>query len=37
VDDLREKTRCLEAILELEPDLEWAQVVLEGMRFRSAE
>jgi len=30
-DDLTEKQRCLGAILELEPDLEWMQLVsLEG-------
>ena len=33
-DDLQEKARCLEAILELEPDLEWAQYALEGVRER---
>jgi hypothetical protein len=33
-DDVREKIRCLEAILALEPDLEWAQVALEGVRYR---
>ena len=27
-DDLDEKRRCLEAILELDPDLEWAQLAL---------
>lgn len=30
-DDLDEKRRCLEAILELEPYLEWAQTALRGM------
>ena len=31
-DDLAEKERCLEAILELEPDAEWAQIALLGVR-----
>ena len=34
MDDLTEKERCLEAILELEPDAEWAQVALLGVRQR---
>ena len=33
-DDLADKERCLEAILELEPDAEWAQVALLGVRQR---
>lgn len=36
-DDLAEKERCLEAILELEPDAEWAQVALQGIRYRQVQ
>ena len=32
-DDLAEKERCLEAILELEPDAEWARVALQDVRM----
>jgi hypothetical protein len=33
-DDLGEKQRCLEQILNLDPDLVWAQVALEGILER---
>ena len=33
-DDLAEKERCLETILELEPDAEWARMALLGTRQR---
>ena len=33
-DDLAEKERCLEAIVDLEPDAEWAQIALQGVRQR---
>ena len=36
-DDLDEKQRCLTAIVELDPELEWAQLALEQMRQRQAQ
>jgi hypothetical protein len=36
-DDLEEKQRCLAAILELDPELEWAQLALQHMRHRQAQ
>jgi hypothetical protein len=33
-DDLAEKERHLETILKLEPDAEWAQIALQGVRQR---
>jgi hypothetical protein len=33
-DDLREKIRCLEAILKLEPELEWAQEDYQSLQTR---
>jgi len=33
-DGLAEKVRCLEAIVALDPDLEWARTALEDMRYR---
>jgi hypothetical protein len=35
--DLDEKHRCLTAILELQPDLEWAQLALRQVRYRQAQ
>jgi hypothetical protein len=34
MDDLVEKMRCLEAIVALDSDLEWARAALEDMRYR---
>jgi hypothetical protein len=31
---LAEKERCIEAILALEPELEWVQMALSDIRFR---
>ena len=36
-DDLREKARCLEAILALDPACEWARVALGDVRGRKAK
>ena len=36
-DDLEEKRRCLTAILELDPELEWAQLALQHVRHRQAQ
>jgi hypothetical protein len=36
-DDLDEKRRCLRAILQLDPELEWAQLALEQVRHRQAQ
>jgi len=33
-DDLDEKQHCLEALLELEPGLDWAQAALLDMQHR---
>ena len=33
-DDLADKERCLEVILHLESDAEWARVALRGVRHR---
>jgi len=33
--DLNEKQRCLETILRLNPDLEWAQLALRGVCLRN--
>ena len=35
--DLDEKQRCLTAILELDPELEWAQLALYQVRQRQAQ
>lgn len=35
-DDLEEKRRCLTAILELDPELEWAQLALLDVQQRQA-
>jgi hypothetical protein len=35
-EDLDEKRRCLEAILELDSKLEWAQLALQQVRHRQA-
>ncbi len=36
-DDLDEKQRCLKAILELDPELEWAQLALQQVRERQVQ
>jgi hypothetical protein len=36
VGSLDEKRRCLMAILELDPELEWAQLALQQVRHRQA-
>ena len=36
-DDLAEKVRCLEAIVALDPDLEWAKAALLSIRYRQVQ
>ena len=36
-DSLTEKERCLEAILGLAPDLEWAQMALRDIRYQQVQ
>ena len=37
LENLAEKVRCLEAIVALDPDLEWARTALQDMRYRQAQ
>jgi hypothetical protein len=36
-EDLNEKRRCLTAIVELDPKLEWAQLAIQHVRHRQAQ
>ena len=36
-DDLAEKERCLEAIVDLEPDAEWARMALRDVKHRLSQ